>query len=278
MGTELISTMRGGVPPTAFLAAKVQQYPRQSVSQARYEFWGLFAGAAGALGWPLLRARDEEQVLARIDEALESGDFQRAVARIQQRLEDNIDLRHDLELELEDLDVDALPGGGDPEVDHLVCDALRFHRQSREAWSRFFDAMSQSGVRMEELEGESLDLDGLGFLSGAPVPIARLMLASARGAMASFGVTHALADLGLWEIGRVRHLAKLWRDGAYASLCLVASLPPAEVPISLVPEADRVDLGALAKQADAERARLEEMLESFERGEAPPGADDLGLE
>lgn len=87
--------------------------------------------------------------------------------------------------------------------------------------------------------------DPLWFLSEPllPGPVARGMLASHR-AYAMSAALDGLVHEPRWRMALIVASADLWMDEAKRYLALVASLPDANVPTSLIPASDRFDFSA----------------------------------
>ena len=109
------------------------------------------------------------------------------------------------------------------------------------------------------------------FLYELPVEVSRLMLQAHRGHAAAVGLRYGIIEGASLE--RLTLLSKYWREGAYAQLRLVASAFGATVPLSEVPQSDRLDLRALGESYRTALAVFDAMLAekaAEERRPRPP--------
>src|SRR5690606_11271131 len=108
----------------------------------------------------------------------------------------------------------------------------------------------------------------LGYIASAPLPLAKLLLSSARAPVACMGVLYALPDLESYDRERVRLLARAWREGSLDGLRLLAPNPITEIPETLVPQAERDELMArLRESIERRKERERELYASWRRGE-----------
>lgn len=273
MSIEFIEQLRAPAPPAPFYAVGLGP----SDDRLNPAFVTAFRRVSLGIAKRVLAAH---AAAVEIDAIIESGHFRSNVEYLLDVVERN-GLREDIALQFEQLDPAKVGSAVDtpPEVAQLVEEALRFLLARDAAWRTFIRALRGSGFAIpdaDELAAESAgEPDPMAFLAEAPVPMARLMLAHYRGAVASFALAGALMTSP--EHATVVELARLWRDGERAQLVLVASLPPAGVPLDLVPASERLDLAALRAEAEEEAERLRQ-LELAEAAGVVDTAEDLGLE
>ena len=140
---------------------------------------------------------------------------------------------------------DKIAAVDDPAARKFIDDAIVIFAQLGQIVSRLPKYVSMDILRDAELEQAT---DPMGYLAACPVPVARLILTGQRGAVAACAAIHAVEHPGALAAWQMRETAKLWRDGLHATARLYASLMPDEVSEDLVPQAERLDLEALAKQ------------------------------
>ena len=96
------------------------------------------------------------------------------------------------------------------------------------------------------------------FIHVLPVDVARLMLKGRRGTAAALGLLYGISNGVCSE--RLIALAKAWREGAYAQLCLAASAKESTISLSDVPSGDRLDLKVLGDRYRATLASFDALL------------------
>lgn len=272
MSTEIITAL-GGVRLPLLALERARRYEQSSISEPAHRLAALVERTIGAIGGPLLQAKDESEVIARIDDMLESGAFGEALRRLEQGLRDLefVVEQDDALVEIEEMAERA----GDAEIARLVREAGDFAVTTAEAVRRLRHL--GGGLLFIREADEREPRDPLTVIATAPAPVAELLLGSGRGGVAGLGVLYALPGIAAGEEDpvRVRALARIWRDGSYDGLRLIASIPLAGVPESAVPASDRLDLDAIARSVEASRERVAAMYAALERGERRVD-DDLG--
>lgn len=114
------------------------------------------------------------------------------------------------------------------------------------------------------------EADPLEYLHSCPVPVARLMLQSERGLLASFAVIHFIdrrESLAPWKFS---HFARTWRDGVRATARLYASFVPRAVPDGLVQQSERLDIAALAETRRSEDEFLKALVDAHHHADVIP--------
>lgn len=270
MSTEIITAL-GGVRLPLLALERARRYEHSSLSEPAHRLAALVERTIGAIGGPLLQAKDESEVIARIDDMLESGAFGEALRRLEEGLRD-LELVVDQNEALVEIE-EMAERAGDAEIARLVREACDFAVSTADAVSRL-QHLGGGPLFIREADDRE-PRDPLSVIATAPAPVAELLLGSGRGGVAGLGVLYALPGIAAGEEDRVRALAQIWRDGSYDGLRLFASIPLAGVPESVVPASDRLDLDAIARSVEASRERVAEMYAALERGERRVD-DDLG--
>lgn len=198
---------------------------------------------AGQLGEPLLAATSRDDLNDRFDAAFVRPEAQALYRLVAPRL--TVDALASL----------AIPVEPPPELVHALGDgaaaivtrsgplvaayAAILARIVAEEGSEMFTSMEQ--------------VDWSEFFSrpGIHSTVKRAVLGGLRSSMAFLGIEHATFQRQRLEPWLALALAETCRDGLYTQACLIASLPGIQMPESIVPIKDRMDLAQLQQQVDA---------------------------
>lgn len=91
-----------------------------------------------------------------------------------------------------------------------------------------------------------------------PVPIRQVFLAMYQSSVASLGLAETVHHKRVLDTWISRTLCERIRDGLKQFVTLVASLPGATVPESVVPSAERMDIASIYEQHRISRAKADE--------------------
>jgi hypothetical protein len=205
----------------------------------------------GIIAERVSHGRDERELLANVDELLESGviaSYMRPLYNAMQR--DGL-----LSAGVEPTRLFAGASLCQP-ARALLDEATRDHEWIARAWQHlsselgsgplFDDALFEHGRRP------------LWYLSELPVDVAELMLRAERGLPALLALSVSVEHPQLVETDNSRQiaLARMVRDAARATLRLMASARPSLISLDVVPADERFDVEALAARRRLEDDRL----------------------